>query len=98
MSHDVPNLSRIVHLVHLRPVPGYFIPGVAAIEQYVTPEIAAVLLAYTPAAFTADPITSAVLRHRREDIFRPPKPPPESPAIKPPEIPVDKTGITDSRE
>ena len=86
-------------LVHLRPVPGRFIPGVAAIEQDVTPEEAEILLAYTPAAFTADPVTSAVLRHRREDIFRPPEPPPpEPPAIKPPEIPVEEAGIADSRE
>ena len=75
--------------VHLRPVPGRFIPGVAAVEQDVTPEEAATLLAYTPAAFTADPITSAVLRHRREDIFRPPEPP---------TIPATEAGITDSRE
>ena len=84
-------------LVHLRPVVGRFIPGVAAIEQDVTPEEASILLAYTPAAFTADPITSAVLRHRREDIFRPPEPPPsEPPAIEPPTIPTEEVGITDS--
>ncbi len=75
-------------LVHLRPVDGRFIPGVAAIDQDVTPEEAEILLAYTPAAFTAD--------HPKAP--RPDRPPPEPPAVKPPEIPVEEAGITDSRE
>lgn len=83
-------------LVHLRPVPGRFIPGVSMAEQDVTPEEAETLLAYTPAAFTADP--SAVLRHRREDITSLPEPPPEPPAVQSPAIPVEEAGITDSRE
>lgn len=42
-------------LVRLFPVPGNTIPGVPAIEQDVTPEQAAELLAYQPPAFTTDP-------------------------------------------
>ena len=38
-------------LVRLNPVPGRYIPGVPDVAQDVSPERAAELLAYTPAAF-----------------------------------------------
>lgn len=42
-------------LVTLYPVPGQHIPGVPHVQQDVTPERAAELLAYQPPVFTTDP-------------------------------------------
>lgn len=41
--------------VRLYPTGDFYIPGVPAIEQDVSPERAAELLAYRPPAFTTDP-------------------------------------------
>lgn len=42
-------------LIRIYPTGDFHIPGVPAIEQDVTPERAAELLAYRPPAFTTDP-------------------------------------------
>lgn len=42
-------------LTRIYPTGDFYIPGVPAIEQDVTPERAAELLAYRPPAFTTDP-------------------------------------------
>jgi len=44
-----------VKLVRIFPTPEAYIPGVPAVEQEVTPERAAELLAYHPPAFTTSP-------------------------------------------
>lgn len=49
-------MSKAVHVV---PTAGYYIPGVPAVEQDVTPEVAAELLAYRPAAFTTSDTPAA---------------------------------------
>lgn len=47
-------MSKKTETVHLTPTLDFHIPGVPAIEQDVTPERAAELLAYRPPAFTTD--------------------------------------------
>jgi hypothetical protein len=42
-------------LTTIYPTTGFYIPGVAAVVQEVSPERAAELLAYRPPAFTTDP-------------------------------------------
>ncbi len=42
-------------LVTIFPLPDFYVPGVSHVEQEVSPERAAELLAYQPPAFTTDP-------------------------------------------
>lgn len=60
-----------------------YIPGVPAVQQDVTAERAAELLAYRPAAFTLDPKAAAAGDTLLYLGHSPDSPPPDAPAISP---------------
>lgn len=72
MTHK-EGLTRVkkADTVRLYPTLDFHVPGVPAVEQDVTPERAAELLAWSPAAFTTDP----------------PDPPPDVPVAPPQDPP-----------
>ena len=71
-----------IEIVHIFATGTAYIPGVEAIDQYVSPARAKELLAYRPAAFTLD--SKAAATHTLLYLgHSPDSPPPDEPAISP---------------